>query len=171
MTAQASRHVRDFARLDTRDQVCFMAAWSLLGLSRLAVALLPFTAVRRALGEPRHPGRAPSPAEQRDATRDPTPEPDPRALRRAIRIGRTVRRAARHTPWRSDCYPQALAARVLLGAGRIPHVVSFGVRRDGEVLRAHVWVRAGVVMVTGGSGESWTEVGSFSWAPRKGRTG
>jgi hypothetical protein len=86
-------------------------------------------------------------------------------------IGAHVLLAARHTPWRSECYPQALTARALLGLRRIPHRTSFGLRRDehGE-LTAHVWVIAGDVAVTGGDGSDYTEVASFLWVPtgRKG---
>ena len=87
-------------------------------------------------------------------------------MRCPARIGATVRLAARHTPWRSECYPQALTARVLLGLAGIPHVVSFGVRRDRDALVAHAWVRVGEVVVTGTTGHEYTEVGAFAWAPR-----
>lgn len=79
-----------------------------------------------------------------------------------------VRTAAARTPWTSDCFPQALTARLLLRAARVPHVVTFGVRRDDTgALKAHVWVAADHVAVTGGSGSSWTGVGSSAWAPRR----
>ena len=76
-----------------------------------------------------------------------------------------VELAAAYAPWRSDCYPQALTARTFLALRRIPHEVVFGVRRDGDALVAHAWVRAGDVEVTGGSGREYTEVGWFSWSP------
>ena len=152
------RLVRGFGQLHHRDQVRFAAAWSLLGLSFLAIRLLPFTVVRRALGEHRDPlAVAPEAAF------------DEAALARARKIGAAVQRAARHTPWPSECYPQALTARLLLGLARVPHVVSFGVRRDAGELVAHAWVHAGDVPVTGGTGHSYTEVGSFAWSPRSRR--
>jgi hypothetical protein len=150
-----SRLVQGFVHLGHRDQVRLVAAWSLLGLSRLAILLLPFRLVRRALGEHRDP--------RAGATGAPL---DHDALVRAARIGATVQLAARHTPWRSECYPQALTARALLGLAGVPHVVSFGVRRDGDHQVAHAWVHAGDVPVTGGTGQPYTEVGSFAWAPR-----
>lgn len=152
------RLARGFGHLGRRDQVRLAAAWSLLGLSRLAILLLPFTVVRRALGEQRHPS-AP-------AGNDPATPLDADTLHRARRIGALVRLAARHTPWRSECYPQALTARALLGLARVPHVVSFGVRRDGDALVAHAWVHVDGVPVTGLTGHDYTEVGSFAWAPR-----
>lgn len=79
-----------------------------------------------------------------------------------------MRTAAARTPWTSDCFPQALTARLLLRVARVPHVVTFGLRRDDAgALKAHVWVATGEVAVTGGSGSSWTGVGSFAWAPHR----
>lgn len=123
--------------------------------------VLPFKVVRHLLGEHRSP-RATGP--------DTSPVPlllRGRDLDRARKIGWTVQTAARRTPWRSECFPQALTARLLLRAARVPHVVTFGLRRDDAgTLKAHVWVAADQVAVTGGSGSAWTGVGSFAWAPR-----
>ena len=154
--------VRGFVRLGHRDQFRLVAAWSLLGFCRLLILLLPFRVVRRLLGE--HQSRAPDQA--------PAPAPlDPVRRARAERIGLVVTLAAQHTPWKSECYPQALAARGFLTARRIPHRVCFGVRRDGSALVAHAWVQAGDITVTGGTEKVFTEVGSFSWSPRVGRRG
>jgi len=147
--------VRARGRLGHKDQARLVATWSLLGLSRLAIVVLPFRLVRRALGEHRSPV-APAPA---------APDVGEVALYRARWIGVLVRYAAEHTPWRSDCYPQALTARIMLRLARVPHVVSFGVRRDGDALVAHAWVHVGDLVVTGRTGHDYAEVGSFRWAP------
>lgn len=150
--------VRGFVRLGLKDQVRFTAAWFLLGFSRLLIVVLPFTVVRRLLGENHSvPGSSQAPALERDDHF------------RAVQIGRVVEAAAARAPWRSDCYPQALTARTFLAARRIPHVVSFGVRRDGDALVAHAWVHAGDVMVTGRNEHHYTEVGAFTWTPRRRR--
>lgn len=150
--------VRGFVRLGLRDQVRFTAAWFLLGFARLLIVALPFTVVRRLLGENQaEPGTAKA-----------APLDEGQAYR-AAHIGRIVEAAAAHAPWRSDCYPQALTARTFLALRRIPHVVSFGVRRDGEALVAHAWVHAGDIAVTGGNGREYTEVGAFAWSPRRER--
>ena len=149
---------RGFVRLGHRDQVRLAAAWSLLGLSRLLILLLPFTVVRRLLGEDRSA-----------ASSGPAVRLDPDQAARAAKIGWAVETAARLAPWRSDCYPQALTARTFLALRRIPHEVSFGVRRDGDRLVAHAWVHAGDLVVTGGNEKTYTEVGRFTWSPaRKG---
>src|SRR4051794_9385552 len=145
--------VRGFVRLGLKDQVRLTAAWSLLGFSRLLIILLPFTVIRRLLGE------------SDEAARRAVPELDAHQRARAEHIGHVVEAAARNAPWRSDCYPQALTARTFLAVRRIPHVVSFGVRRDEGALIAHAWVHAGDVAVTGGDGREYTEVGRFAWSP------
>ncbi|MEV4999693.1 lasso peptide biosynthesis B2 protein [Nocardioides sp. LML1-1-1.1] len=128
----------------------------LLGLTRLLTLVLPFRVVRHLLGDHRAPRTA--------AT---LPPAGPRETGRARRIGWLVQVAATRTPWRSDCYPQALSARLLLRALRVPHRMTFGVRRDESgTLKAHVWVSAGGVTVTGGSTRDWAEVGAFVWVPR-----
>lgn len=147
--------VRGFWHLRRGDRARFVAVWIVLGLSQLLILVLPFSVIRRLLGEHQSVTRsqhsAPLTAEQAASAR---------------RIGTLVAGAAAHAPWRSDCYPQALTARMFLAVRRIPHVVCFGVRRDGEALVAHAWIRAGDLVVTGGNGQSYTEVGRFAWNPR-----
>ncbi len=123
--------------------------------------VLPFGAVRRLLGEPAAPGGAGPLA---------PPDASDRQVARARAVGRAIGHAAGRTPWTSDCYPQALTARILLRGARVPHAVVFGLRRDAGELRAHAWVTVGSapgasVTVTGGSTRSWTPVGTFSWQP------
>lgn len=152
--------VRGFVRLGLKDQVRFTAAWSLLGFYRVLIAVLPFTAVRRLLGEDRTAAGA-----------DPAAPLDPVQRARAAHIGRIVEAAAAHQPLRADCYPQALTARTFLFLRQIQHTVTFGVRRDGDELVAHAWVHAGDVPVTGGSGDEYTAVGTFAWTPRSAKIG
>lgn len=146
--------VSGFVRIGHRDRFRLAAAWSLLGFSRLLILLVPFRVVRRLLGEHR-----------------PAAEPvffavNQLELARAERIGVIVQVAARHTPWKSECYPQALTARAFLVLRRIPHQVCFGLRREDGELVAHAWVLVADVPVVGGDGSDYTEVGSFVWLPR-----
>ncbi|VXC54922.1 lasso peptide biosynthesis B2 protein [Aeromicrobium sp. 9AM] len=144
-------------RLGPRAQAGYVVSWVLLGLMRAVIVVLPFSAVRRLLGE----GRT-----------DPMPLPPGtrRQSERARDVGQNVRRAARHTPWRSDCYPQALTAHLQLRLLRVPHTVSFGLRRVDDRLTAHSWVAAAGLPVTGGDPVDYTVVGAFTWLPRSERT-
>ncbi len=144
------RRLRAFLRLPRFERCLFCPAWLLLGLARAAVLCLGFRRIAPWLGRP-------------------VAEPpsllslDERGWRRARQIGRTLRLSARHTPWKSNCLAQALAARCLLGLFGIPHVVCFGVARsDASQLQAHAWVIAGQSFVTGGAGaQRFTRTGCF----------
>ncbi|MBB5886451.1 lasso peptide biosynthesis B2 protein [Xanthomonas sp. LMG 8992] len=138
-------------RLPRFERCLLLPAWMLLGAARAAVLALGFRRLVPWLGR----GVAEPP---------PAPVLDARAQRRAIQIGRTLRLAARHTPWQSNCLAQALSARCLLGLFRVPHMLCFGVARSSQTasLQAHAWVVAGPVRVTGGGGvERFARVGCF----------
>jgi len=140
-----------------KDRVRLVATWMLLGSARVVIAILPFRLIRGFLGEHHATTMTgePSLAGHRHA--------------RARHVATLIGIAAAHSPWRADCYPQALTARLMLTMARIPHTVRFGVRRDGDELRAHAWVLAGDVMVTGGDGGDYTAVAAFTWTPRRDR--
>lgn len=75
-------------------------------------------------------------------------------LRYARRVGWAISRMAPRTPTNSNCYPQALAAWWLLHRRQIPITFYYGAAfdEDGTALQAHVWVRCGPLVVTGGGG-------------------
>ncbi|HUG31246.1 MAG TPA: lasso peptide biosynthesis B2 protein [Acidimicrobiia bacterium] len=75
-------------------------------------------------------------------------------LRYARRVGWAVGRAAPLTPTDSNCYPRALTAWWLLHRKEIPTTFYYGAAfdEDGTALEAHVWLRCGPVIVTGGGG-------------------
>jgi hypothetical protein len=75
-------------------------------------------------------------------------------LRYARRVGWAIVKAAPRTPTNSNCYPQALTAWWLLHRKQIPTTFYYGaaIDDDGTALQAHVWLRCGPVVVTGGGG-------------------
>lgn len=79
----------------------------------------------------------------------------PSQVRNASFVGRVIRRVAPWTPWESNCLPQAILARMVLGTLGIPYALHLGLRprpikADDPV--AHAWVACGRVFVTGGNG-------------------
>ena len=130
-----------------------LPVWCALGVFRLAILLLPLRFMARFYG--------------RDAalTEAPPPLTAPQMLR-ARQAMRTISIAARYTPWRSSCYPQALAAHMLLSFSRVAHVIYFGLRKAAPqegAYAAHAWVMAGDVPVSGGAGrKSFTIVRAFA---------
>ncbi len=134
-----ARAVRHFLAWRASEQVLLPAAWIVLGYSRLLVAALPFRYFAPWLGASL--GASPWIPLLSSGTET-----------RAASIGKVVRVAARYTPWKSSCLPQAMTAAVLLRFFAIPYSFFLGVARTPNHLTAHAWVAAGRVQVTGGSG-------------------
>ncbi len=76
-------------------------------------------------------------------------EPDPNELRR---ISFAISAAAAYVPWRSDCFPQSIAARKLLDRRGYASTIHLGVERVGAAdLAGHAWLTCGDTAVTGGA--------------------
>jgi len=135
-----------FVRLSGADKWLLLRAAWWLAIARVMLAVVPFGRLAERLSS--RPG---SGAGAIDAA------PDPEFLRR---VGRAVSVAANHVPWRSDCFPQTIAARMLLQRRGYDSTIHFGVERIGEAgLAAHAWLTCGEIVVTGGAElERYTEV-------------
>lgn len=112
----------------------------MLGVSRLVVLTIPFRRLSALLGK----GEGLEPW---------VPLLSNTQTLRAFRIGRVVRAMARFTPWDSNCFAQAITARLLLGLYGLPYAIYFGLMREAGStgLKAHAWVAAGRIRVTGGA--------------------
>jgi transglutaminase superfamily protein len=140
------------------ERALFAEAFLYLGAGRLSVLVVPFRWTAAWLGRVS--------AETIDVD-------DPASRAAAERIGTAIARVSRHTPWRSNCLPQALAAHAMLRHRRVATTVHFGLAKDsGARLRAHVWVKCGDVVVTGGRGHArFTPVMNVAALfPRRGST-
>ena len=128
------------------DCILFLEAWSLLHLAKLVILFMPFKRIASWMGRL-----------QIESTHD------LRYTRMAARIELAIRRASRYTLHRSKCYDQALTAKALLGQGRLPATIYFGLAKDSDnQLIAHAWVRCGERIVSGEPGmERFTVVACF----------
>lgn len=144
-----ARKARAFLRLSAFEQVWFIPVWVMLGLARAVILTLSFRRLAPHLGI--HAGVHPW-----------LPLLNRGQEARALRIGRVVRLAARYTPWESNCFPQAVTARLLLGWYGIPYALFFGLAKEHGEMKAHAWVAAGRVRVSGGNSfHHYTTVGCF----------
>ena len=151
MLRALARKAGSFRRHPAFVKLWFLPAWLLLGVSRALILTASFKRLAPRLGI--HTGAEPW-----------VPLLDDDQESRAREIGRVVRLAARYTPWTSNCFPQAVTARILLGLYSIPYALHFGLIRESEAggLKAHAWLSAGRVHVTGGrSFGRFTVVGTF----------
>ena len=85
---------------------------------------------------------------------------DPDLLRR---VGFAVGVAGANVPWRSDCFPQAIAASRLLKRLGHSSAIHFGVDKAGpDDLVAHAWLTCGGIVVTGeGDLDRYVEIHRF----------
>lgn len=132
-------------------QLWFLPVCVLLAVSRVAILTVSFNQLAHHLG-----AKADSSAL--------LPLLNPMEEARAAQISQAVCLAASYTPWNSNCFTQAVTARLMLGFYSIPYALYFGMMRDpiSKEFKAHAWVVAGRVHVTGGSCfEQFTIVGCF----------
>lgn len=147
----ALRKLGTFRRLSWREKCWLIPALLLLGICRAVTLLVPFRHLAPLLGHHLKNAVLSLPVSVTQA-------------QQAHRIGRVIRLAARYTPWQSKCLVQAMVARLFLGRYDIPYVFYFGVAKDQvKQLKAHAWVCAGPVCVTGGNGlRQFAVVSTFS---------
>lgn len=144
------RKARNFVRRSRFEQAWFLPCWLLLGICRLVILVFPFRRLAPWLGMPIGA-----------VAWVPLVSLDTEAS--AFSIARVIQMASRYTPWNSNCFPQALTAKVMLKLYGIPYSLFFGVDTKARTgIAAHAWVVAGKVRVTGGEGfGKFTVVGCF----------
>jgi hypothetical protein len=134
--------IRRFSDLSGRDKRLFLRAVGWLGVARVMLLLMPFQRLAERLSAPAGAAVA---------------APDAETLRR---IGFAVSAAANNVPWRSDCFPQAIAASKLIKSDGYLSTIHLGVAKAGKgELAGHAWLTCGGTVVTGGADlDRYTEV-------------
>ena len=122
-----------FGQLPTADRRLVLRAVIWLGIARIMLITMPFQRLSERLA-----------AEPNSAAN----QPDPAFVQR---VGFAVRAAANNVPWRSDCFPQTIAARMLLNRRGYASTIHLGVEKAGEDgIAGHAWLTCGDMIVTGG---------------------
>lgn len=116
-------------------------AFALLAYFRLALRIMPVRRILRFVTGGGVSGSAPS------------SQLDDRSLTQALRVRWAVLAVTRNSPARFVCFPQSLAAYVMLRRRGVPSTIVYGVARSptGDLL-AHTWLLAGDRTVVGGEG-------------------
>jgi len=121
-----------FIALDGADKCLLLRAVGWLAIARVMILTIPFgrLAAKLSVDEDSVP---------RDA--------DSGVL---SRVSWAVAAAANNVPWRSDCFPQTIAASKLLRKFGHGSTIHLGVERVGDdELAGHAWVTCGEELVTG----------------------
>lgn len=143
-----------FTKLSSAEKQLFIEAFVVLGIMRAAILTVSFKRLTRSL---KH-------HEAFFCAR----EMDDKTLERAVIIGRSIERAAAHTPWESACLAKALSARYMLQRRGIAGCFYLGVRKNGmseaEPMNAHAWSVCGKTVLTGKAGhEDFIPLSTFEW--------
>lgn len=143
------RKVKKFCFLTWRDQLLLIEAFALTGVARLIILLVPFHKLASFIGK--HMKESPLQVSET-------------AQFTIHKIKWAVTLVSFHTPWKSKCLVQALAAQTMLKRRRIDSTLYLGVARDRENhLIAHAWLRSGEDIITGGFECKWfTVVAQFA---------
>ena len=138
-----------FWQLEGKDKLLLLQAIGWLAIARIMLAVFTFRRLSERLSE--RPAGAGSSARA---------EPDLGELKR---ISYAVSAAANNMPWRSDCFPQSIAARKMLHRRGYASIIHLGVERVGDAdLAGHAWVTCGDTVVTGGADlDRYTELHRF----------
>lgn len=130
--------VARFSRRPIFVKLWILPVWLMLGIAKLLVFNVSFRHLLPFLGKP--VGVAPW-----------IPLSSEEEESRARMISSVVSTAARFTPWDSNCFPQAIVARVLLGLYGVRYCLYFGIRKVAgeEPFDAHTWIATGRVAVVG----------------------
>jgi hypothetical protein len=132
------QRARNFLNYPWQDQRLIVKTYILLGLARLAIKTVKFERLVGYLGT--------------SMVESPVEAPGPH-LREARRIAWAVHTASQYTPWNSNCFPQAIAAKVLLRQRGIQSTLYLGAAFKAHAeMEAHAWLRCGRLYVTGGKG-------------------
>ena len=131
-----------FGQLDGADKWLLLRAAAWLAVARIMLAVLSFRRLSARLSARNVSSHT---------------EADPEVSQR---IGRAVAVAANNVPWRSDCFPQTIAARMLLKRHGYSSVIHFGVEKIGDnELGGHAWLTCGDTVVIGGTNlDCYTEL-------------
>jgi hypothetical protein len=131
------RRLSKLRSLTGEERRLLLDALLMSAVIRVALSIMPFRAVRRALRLCRSLGR---PGRGSASLED---------------IGTAVAAAGRHVPG-STCLTEALVGEILLTRRGFPARLRLGVAREAGELRAHAWVESEGTIVIGEHGGTYT---------------
>jgi hypothetical protein len=123
------------------DHLLLFEALVWLGVARFAILALPLRRIKSYLGHHLLESKI---------------KESPAVLKRARRISWAVRTMSRYTPWNSNCFPQAIAAKRMLQRRQIASTLYLGFSKEGPPTlegwggEGHAWLRCGPLYLTGG---------------------
>lgn len=123
-------------RIATVEYLLLIEAWIFLALARVMLVMLPFKKIAPLLGQ----AGALDLSENKEVRI---------VVLRHIKVA--VARACRFSPWRTKCFEQAIAAKIMAKRRHIKSTLFLGVFKDtANKLCAHAWLKIDNIIITGG---------------------
>jgi len=141
--------VTKFLEKPLSDKALYLEATFWLGISRLAILMVPFRWIAPFLGTHMASSDGNYAAAKHEAVRS---------------VSRAILTMSRHLPWECKCLAQAISGKMMLSRRKIPSTLYLGVakKKDGD-LNAHAWLRSGDIIILGGGGlERFAVVSTFA---------
>lgn len=141
------RKLGTLTRLPVSTVFLFVKATFISAVVRFTLLFLPFSRVLKWLG----------------VTNVETPKDLPDAdMGYVQKVKTAVWLCNKYTPWKTECYVQALTARLLLRSKNIPSTIYIGFYRDRQqTMKGHAWLRSGSLIVTGNKTHTTFQVHSY----------
>lgn len=133
-----------FWRLPRSTQLLFAETILWLGLARLTVLWLPFRWIRPYLGPVNQAMTA-----TEESGRAIQPDNQLTQAETIAQIRWMLHWASRYTLWDSNCLARSIAGKMMLRRRGIASTLYLGITKDGDQMKAHAWLLAGGVGVTG----------------------
>lgn len=146
------RKVKKFIKLPLGKKLLLAEAFVMLGAGRLSVLVYPFGKIKMKVERniEKQKNRT-SLSGWPDAPKD---DESSRRLDDIYGVKWAVAVISRYTPWKSNCFAQALAAHYMLDRRGMVTSMHFGVAKTGtEELAAHAWLKCNDIVVTGEKGK------------------
>ena len=126
------------------DFFLFAEAWFFLAIARLMLITMPFKKVAPLLGKD---------AGTKQAHGD---------ITLLKKIQTAILRGSHYSFWRTKCFEQAIAAKIMLHRRHRATIIYFGVSNSTGSIKAHAWLNSDGYTVTGGKGsDSFTVITTF----------
>lgn len=143
-----TRKTKTFFKISNELKIEFLKAFFYTGFYRAFILFVPFNKLRKRMGKHKEESAA---KEARDV------------YKIASHISWVVTLISSKTPWESKCLVQALTAQRMLKSKKISTTIYLGVRKEGNEMKAHAWLRCGEYYVTGGAiRDQYTVVAKFA---------
>ena len=142
------RKIKTFFSIDNKLRIEFIQAFTYEGMYRALILFVPFNKLRKRMGKHK---------------KESVETVDIEVYKEARHISWVVTLIASKTPWESKCLVQALTAQKMLKNKGISTTIYLGVRKEGNEMKAHAWLRCGEYYVTGGAiRDQYTVVAKFA---------